>query len=104
LQNKISRGTLQSIHTLQNKIVTSIHTLHKIKSAGVLQNNIVTSIHSSTYIAIYSVNQKNVFVEMTLVCQRQRLPCTRGIAAAVAEEEAILSGTDGDGGDRQSRE
>jgi hypothetical protein len=30
LQNKISRGTLQCIHTLKNKIVTSIHTLKKL--------------------------------------------------------------------------
>jgi hypothetical protein len=56
---------------LQNKITTSIHTLHKIKSVRLLQNKIVTSIHynlfihetmylsvQSTYIAIYSIKRR----------------------------------------------
>jgi hypothetical protein len=36
---------IKSAGVLQNKIVTYIHTLHKIKSAWILQNKIVTSIH-----------------------------------------------------------
>jgi hypothetical protein len=78
---------------------------------------------TSTYIAIYSFiyvhynlfDQKKVFSKLTSVCRWRRLPCTRGRVAVAEEEEADssasmaveetgMSGVDGGGGDRQSRE
>jgi hypothetical protein len=85
-----------------------------MENASVWRRQRTPYIHCNLLISfIYLIDQKKVFGEPYLGVAAQRFPYTRGRAATAVEEEASvealaeetgLSGIDGGGGDRQSRE
>jgi hypothetical protein len=70
-QNKIvtcihTLNKIKSGRVLQNKFAISIHTPHKIKSVRVLQNKIVTSIHCNLFIHETGVPRCAIYIHCNL--------------------------------------